>query len=258
MSGENERPVVCVKIGGRALEDASTVGGLAKEIVRLNDRYRCVTVHGGGAEISRISGVFGLSPEFRDGVRMTRREEMQVVDMVLAGLVNTSLVRAIGPKAVGVSGCDAGLFVGESIAPDSHTGHILEPDPHILNVLMGEGWIPVVSSVSASSEGVPLNINADEAALSVSRSLHAKCLVFISDIDGVLKDHSVVPVLFPSTVESAIREGVITGGMIPKVRASVAALNDGVDSISIGSFEHTGDLLDLIDGKRGSSIQKEQ
>ena len=249
---------LCIKIGGRALEEPSIALELAREVVALSERYRSVVVHGGGAEVSRVSKHFGLAPQFNDGVRLTSAAEMDVVDMVLRGSVNASLVRIVGTRAVGLGGCDGGLFTGVRIAEDSHTGRITDTNPALLELITDQGFVPIISSVSVDADRVALNINADEAALAVAVAFRADHLVFISDIEGVMQDGKTISVLTPRSVESAIEGDVITGGMIPKVRSSVSALEKGVGSIAIGSFEQFGDIENLIAGRRGSSIQKEQ
>ncbi len=251
-------PKLCIKIGGRALEEHSVALELSREIAALSERYRCVVVHGGGARVSKVSEHFGLAPKFVDGVRLTSVEEMDVVDMVLRGSVNASLVRMIGARAVGLAGCDGALFTGLRIAADSHTGRISEANPALLDLLTKSGYVPIVSSVSVDPERAALNINADEAALAIAVAFHSEYLVFISDIDGVMREGKIIPTMTRESIESAIEEGVITGGMIPKVRSSVSALERGIGSIAIGSFERFGDIENLIAGRRGSSIQKEQ
>jgi acetylglutamate kinase len=252
--GERILPTVCVKIGGRALEQQTGVRSLAREISRLLASYRCIVIHGGGAEVTRISGLFGLTPAFSDGVRLTTAEEMGIVDMVLAGSINTSLVRAIGVRAVGLTGCDGGIFTGERIAAESHTGRVVETRPELLRELTGAGWVPIISSVSTTAEGTPLNINADDAALAVARSIGAEYLVFVSDIPGIMDSGRVIDTITPDEAEAAIASGVITGGMIPKVRASAAALAAGVGRITIGSYDTDGDLAGFLEGRRGTSI----
>jgi len=252
-----KKPVLCIKIGGRALADSGCVAELATEIAELQASFRCIVVHGGGAEVTRISGRFGLAAEFREGIRMTSPAEMEVVDMVLAGSVNTALVRALGHLAVGLSGCDGATLTGERIAEDTHTGKVTGTDGRLLEELTASDWVPVVSSVSMDSNRTPLNINADEAALAISEALRADYLLFLSDIPGILEEGEVVHVMTPATTEDAIARGVISGGMIPKVRSSARALEAGVGTISIGSFEHHGDLAALIRGDRGSSIVQE-
>ena len=252
------QPTLCIKIGGRALEDRKNLASLATEILGLQSSYRCIVIHGGGAEVTRISGHFGLTPQFRDGVRLTTAEDMNIVDMVLAGSVNTSLVRAIGKDAVGLSGCDGGVFFGERISEDSHTGTVVETNIALLETLTSGGWIPVISSVSADSSGTALNINADDAALAIAQSIPAKALVFISDIPGILEDGTVIPSMTSVDTERAIDRGVISGGMIPKVRASAGALKAGVGAVSIGTFSAQGDIEALIDGRSGTKIVHEE
>ncbi len=249
-----ERSVLCIKIGGRAMGDPTCVAEFASEIAELRRSYRCVVVHGGGAEVTRVSSRYGLVAEFRDGIRMTSPEEMNVVDMVLAGSVNTALVRALAPAAVGLSGCDGGIFTGEAVADGSHTGRVVATDRRLLDDLTWAGWVPVISSVSMDADRKPLNINADEAALAVAEAIKARYLIFVSDIPGILDGEVVIGRMTPASAEDAISRGVISGGMIPKVRASARALEAGVGGIAIGSFERHGDLAALIEGTRGSSI----
>lgn len=250
----HDTPLICIKTGGRAMEDPDVAAQFSAELQSLATDIRFVVVHGGGAAVTRISTRFGLETRFRDGIRLTSAQEMEVVDMVLAGAVNTALVRSIGRRAVGLSGCDAGLFTGERISPDSHTGRVVATDTAIVESLTREGWVPVISSVSTTSDGTALNINADEAALAIARNVPAAKLIFMSDIPGILKNDEVIRRMTPSDTEAAIDQGVITGGMIPKVRASAGALEAGVGMVAIGRYQRTGDLASFIAGERGTSI----
>ena len=249
-----DKQVVCIKFGARALEAPRTVAEIATELGQLQTEYRCVVIHGGGAEVTKLSETFGITPQFRDGIRLTTADDMHIVDMVLAGSVNTSLVRALGKRAVGLSGCDGAIFIGERISKDSHTGRVVDTDPRLLDTLTDGGWIPVISSVSVDTEGTALNINADDAALAIAESIPAESLIFISDIPGILEDGVVVRSMTPDESEDAIARGVITEGMIPKVRASAGALRAGVGSVSIGSFDAAGDIKALADGTKGTRI----
>ncbi len=254
-------PILCIKIGGKALAESSVVGALAREMAEIESKMRCILIHGGGAEVSRVSTRFGFEPRFVDGVRMTTADEMDVVDMVLAGKVNKYLVRLLntaGVRAVGLSGNDGKLIIGERISPGSHTGRVAVCDPAVLQVLTDAGMVPVVCSTAMDGSGVGLNINADEAALAVARAIQAECMVFISDIPGVLKSETVLPKLTPLEVDNEIREGTIRGGMIPKTRSSVSALESGVGSIVIGSYTESGDLSRLISGSSGTKIVEEE
>ena len=251
---------ILIKIGGRAAADRSAFTHLAKEIIKLQDDCSFFFVHGGGAEVTKISSVFGLKAEFEDGVRKTTPDEMDVVDMVLAGKMNKYIVRIFaseGLKPVGISGCDGRIFTGNSVVEGSRTGSITASDPALLDLLSEGGYLPVISSVSMSEEGLALNINAGEAALAAAAAIGADKLIFISDIPGILEDAKVIPKLTPEGVKQKIKDGIISGGMIPKVESSVEALKNGVGSVIIGGYNSYGDLEGLIDGSLGSDITRD-
>ncbi len=251
------KDIVVVKTGGKAASDMGAMEALFKEMKALSSKYAFILVHGGGAELSRISKIFNLEPVFKDGVRLTTPPEMEIADMVLAGKMNKLLVRlgnASGCKAVGLSGCDGCIFTGKAVSDVSHTGKVTAVDASLLSLLLEQGYLPVVSSVSMEKEGKALNINADEAALAVSEAMKASKLFFISDIPGVLKDGKVITLLTEAQADAEIASEVISGGMIPKVRSSVKALKNGVKEISIGEYKVSGDLEKTIERKIGTSI----
>ena len=248
---------VLIKTGGRAASDEAALKALAAEMAALKNEYSFYFVHGGGAEVTRVSAVFGLEAVFENGVRKTSPEEMDVVDMVLAGKMNKYIVRlfqAEGLNAAGISGCDGAIFTGRPVAEGSRTGKVTAADPSMLKLLAGGGFLPVVSSVSMDSSGTALNINADEAALALAEALNADSLLFISDIPGILKNNEVIADLTPAQVEAEKDAGVITGGMIPKTESSVEALRAGVGSVIIGGYNAGGDLAKLLDGRLGTRI----
>lgn len=251
------KDIVVIKTGGKAASDINAMTELFREMKALSGTFSFVLVHGGGAELSRVSKVFSLEPVFKDGVRLTTPPEMEIADMVLAGKMNKELVRlgnSCGLDAVGLSGCDGKIFQGKALGEDSHTGKVSEVRPALLVQLLEAGYLPVVSSVSMETEGKALNINADEAALAVSSALKAAKLFFISDIPGVLKEGSVISLLTKEQSEAEIEAGVISGGMIPKVRSSVKAIEEGVREISIGEYKTAGDLDKTIKREIGTSI----
>lgn len=249
---------ICIKIGGRAATDEGPMKALVGEIAEMFETSKFVVVHGGGAEVTRISQALGYTSTFRDGVRMTSAEEMKVVDMVLSGLMNKSLVRrfqAAGVSAVGVSGSDGRLFTGEPLENTTHTGKITRVDAHLLELLLDNSYLPVVASTSMSNLGVPLNINADEAAFSIAAELPSDVLIFLSDTPGILtKDGSLIRALDQQSTRENIENGTITGGMIPKVRASLDALRAGVGSILIGQYSESGGLRRLLEGESGTRV----
>lgn len=251
------KDIVVIKTGGKAASDVNAMTELFREMKALSGTFNFVLVHGGGAELSRVSKVFNLEPVFKDGVRLTTPPEMEIADMVLAGKMNKELVRlgnSCGLDAVGLCGCDGSIFLGKALSDVSHTGKVTDVKPVLLVQLLENGYLPVVSSVSMEAGGKALNINADEAALAVSSALKAAKLFFISDIPGVLKDGSVISLLTKEQSEAEIEAGVISGGMIPKVRSSVKAIEEGVREISIGEYRNAGDLDKTIKREIGTSI----
>lgn len=254
----NESPkLVCIKIGGRAAADV-LMDSLVEEIARMSATIGFVLVHGGGAEVTRISRALGHSPIFRDGIRMTSPEEMEVVDMVLSGKMNKNLVRrfaASGVVAAGISGNDGALFVGKRLDDRTHTGRIDRVDTRLLRLLIEHSYLPVVASTSMTVDGIPLNINADEAAFSIAAALPSDLLVFLSDTAGILlKNGRLIPELTERTAAENIENGTITAGMIPKVRASLDALRAGVGGIIIGRYSASGALRKLLDGEIGTRV----
>jgi acetylglutamate kinase len=247
-----------IKIGGELAGNGNLLGQLATEIGRLQASHSCLLVHGGGAELSELMRRVGLEPVFKDGIRMTTASEMGYVDMVLSGQINKRLVRIFqsrGINAVGLSGSDGRLFLGSPIAQDSRTGRILGLDPALVELLMREGYFPVISSTSMDAERMEgLNINADSVAFKMASALRACFLIFISNIPGILKNGGPIPKLTMTEALKEIEEGTITAGMIPKVQASVEALEDGVERILIGEYKGSHDLERLVSGSIGTQI----
>jgi acetylglutamate kinase len=251
-----------IKVGGEISGDTSLAGSMALELEELQAKYLCLLVHGGGAELSGLMRRVGAEPRFRDGVRMTTPQEMAYVDMVLSGQVNKRLVRlfqATGINAVGLSGSDGRLFQGAPIAEGSRTGTITQVDTSLLELLLQEGYFPVVSPTSMDAEAKRgLNINADSVAFALAAELRARILVFISDIPGVLKDGQPIASLTITQAMAEIESGTITGGMIPKVQASAEALGRGVERIVIGEYRNANDLRRLVSGEIGTQIVSEK
>ena len=254
--------MIFVKIGGVVATDPELLTALLADFVRLRGEGKIlVLVHGGGKEVTSVSERFGLKAEFRDGIRVTSPEEMEVVDMVLGGKINIDLVRrarAAGLEAVGLGGQDGGLFTAQPRLidgkADSRTGHVVASRTRLLEVLSSGGYFPIVHSTSMDAEGHGLNINADEAAQELAIAAGAEALVFISDIAGVLKDGQVIPRLDEPALEAEIATGVIGGGMVPKVRSARQAVAAGVGKVVIGGYRSLGDLSKLLAGTSGTTI----
>jgi acetylglutamate kinase len=247
--------VVVVKYGGNALAGSSDHDALAlfaQDVVLMRQvGMRPVVVHGGGPQISDLMARLGKVTEFRDGLRVTDSETIDIARMVLIGQVNPQLVAAInvhGPLAVGVSGEDAGLI--KATARDERLGFVGDVEsinPTILLGLLDDGFIPVVATVGTDHTGQAYNINADTVANRVAVELGAQGLVLVSDVPGVMRDiHDPASRIGRLTIAEGrelITSGIVTKGMIPKLEESFAALSQGVRRIHILGKIGKGDLV---------------
>ena len=232
--------VVVVKYGGNALAGASEGDALAlfaQDIVLMHQvGMRPVVVHGGGPQISDLMTRLGKQTEFRNGLRVTDAETVDIVRMVLIGQVNPQLVAAInvhGPLAVGVSGEDAGLIRAVARDPElGFVGDVESINPMILRGLLDEEFIPVVATVGTDGSGQAYNINADTVAGAIAEALGAEKLVYLTDIEGlrrVVDDPStLIRQTTPEELDGLMADGTIAGGMIPKVESCVHAVRNGV------------------------------
>ena len=232
--------VVVVKYGGNALAGASEGDALAlfaQDIVLMHQvGMRPVVVHGGGPQINDLMQRLGKQAEFRNGLRVTDAETVDIVRMVLIGQVNPQLVAAInvhGPLAVGVSGEDAGLIRATARDPEmGFVGDVASINPTILTGLLDEEFIPVVATIGTDEHGQAYNINADTVAGAIAEALGAEKLVYLTDIEGlrrVIDDpSSLIRQTTPDELDALMADGTIAGGMIPKVESCVHAVRNGV------------------------------
>jgi len=232
--------VVVIKYGGNALAGASDSDALAlfaQDIVLMHQvGMRPVVVHGGGPQISALMARLGKKAEFRNGLRVTDAETVDIVRMVLIGQVNPQLVAAInvhGPLAVGVSGEDAGLIRAVARDPEmGFVGDVESINPMILRGLLDEEFIPVVATIGTDADGQAYNINADTVAGAIAEALGAEKLVYLTDIEGlrrVVDDAStLIRQTTPEELDALMADGTIAGGMIPKVESCVHAVRNGV------------------------------
>lgn len=233
------RNIIVVKYGGAALKDRGIRSRVLSRIARLSRRKPVVLVHGGGPEITAVFRKMGRRPRFIRGRRYTDRTAIAVVERVLSAEVNKALVADLwrkGAKPVGVSGRDGGLLPARKIPGLGFVGSPLPPRVRMLQVLLREGFLPVVSSIGCDSRGNPLNINADEAAAAIGVGLQAGRLIFLTDVPGVYDEKGrIFRRLSARQARDQIRRGAVTGGMIPKVEAALACLARGVKEVRIGS-----------------------
>ena len=229
--------VVVVKYGGAAMTDPDLAGLFAQDVVLMRSvGMRPVVVHGGGPQIGQLMQRLGMQPEFREGLRVTDADTLDVARMVLVGKVNRDIVSAInvhGPLAVGLSGEDAGLITASARAPElGYVGDVEAVNPGIIDRLLTEELVPVVATIGTDLEGQAYNINADTAAGAVAEALQAEKLVYLTDVAGVLRDvknpFSLIPYASADELDKLVADGVLTGGMIPKIASCAQAVRNGV------------------------------
>ena len=234
--------IVVVKYGGNAMINQELKEQVMEDIVLLwLTGVKVVLVHGGGPEISEMMNKLGKKAEFVDGLRVTDKETVDIVQMVLAGKINKSLVNYLesnGGKAMGISGMDGRLIEAKMKNPKlGYVGEIVKINIGAVEDLLNNGYIPVVSTVGCDKEGNSYNINADTAAAHIAGALNAKRLIMMTDIEGVLKDKddptTLIPEIKASEAKKLYDEGVISGGMIPKVECCVDAIAKGVKKVII-------------------------
>ncbi len=236
---------VVVKYGGRAMVSEELEKGVMTDCILLKlVGIHPVIVHGGGRDIDAMLARLGIETHFVHGQRVTDEETMEVVEMVLAGKVNkeiVSLINQLGGKGIGLSGKDAGLITAlPKVLPASvdqgvdlgHVGEVEQVNPEIIQTVKDEGYIPVIAPIGVGKDGKTYNINADYVAGAVAAALKANKLVLLTDVPGIFVDqedpNSLLSVIKAAEVPKLIGDGVIAGGMIPKVECCVHALENGV------------------------------
>ena len=242
--------ILVVKYGGNAMTSEKLKNSVAQDIVLLNlIGVRVVLIHGGGPEITEMLTRMGKETQFVDGLRVTDRETVDVAQMVLAGRINKNLVNLLeccGGSAIGLSGIDGHMIKAE--VRDERLGYVgkvtkIDPKP-VLDVLE-KGYIPVISTLGCDDEGNVYNINADTAAAKIAAALGAEGLITLTDIAGILQDKddpsTLISHIGVKDTERLIKEGVIVGGMIPKVECCAQAVRDGVRRVFIidGRIPHS-------------------
>ncbi|MUG99938.1 acetylglutamate kinase [Scytonema sp. UIC 10036] len=242
---------IVVKYGGAAMKDSNLKDKVIRDIVFLSCvGLRPILVHGGGPEINSWLDKLGIEPQFRNGLRVTDAPTMDVVEMVLVGRVNKEIVALInqaGGSAVGLCGKDGNLIKARPQGDEGigFVGEVNNVNIKILETLVNNGYIPVVSSVAADEIGQPYNINADTVAGEIAAALGAEKLILLTDTRGILKDYKDPSTLIPQVDIQEAREliatGVVSGGMIPKVNCCVRSLAQGVKAAHIidGRIPHS-------------------
>jgi acetylglutamate kinase len=269
--------IVVVKYGGNALASSSdtdpekaeseALASFANDIVLMSSvGIRPVVVHGGGPQIGALMARLGKTPEFRDGLRVTDAETLDIARMVLVGKVNRDIVAALnvhGPVAVGMSGEDGAFITAAERDPRlGFVGDVVSIDPTIIYRLVDEGLIPVVATIGADRAGQSYNINADTVAGALAEALEAEKLVFLTDVTGIraVRDDpdSVLSRTTPAELEQLVADGVVDGGMIPKVEACLRAVRGSVTSAHVldGRIPHAVLLEFLTEAGPGTMIEE--
>jgi acetylglutamate kinase len=264
---------IVVKYGGNAMTDERLQRSFAHDVVLLKlVGMNPVVVHGGGPQIEQVLARLGKKGEFVQGMRVTDAETMDVVEMVLGGMVNKDIVTLInqaGGKAVGLTGQDGAcirarkMLLASKDKPDERidigqVGEIASIDPSVINALESEGFIPVVAPIGVGEKGESYNINADLVAGKLAEVLRAEKLVLLTNTPGVLdKDGKLLTGLTPKKIDQLVAQGVISGGMLPKIGSAIDAARAGVKAVHIidGRVEHALLLEILTDEGVGTLIK---
>lgn len=234
--------IVVIKYGGSAMTDPALEESVIRDIVLLSYiGIKVVLVHGGGPAISKMLEKIGKTPEFRDGLRVTDSETMEIAQMVLTGKINKNLVKLLnkgGEKAIGLSGIDGGMLKAKQRDEKlGFVGDIVEINEKIILDVLEQGYIPVISTIGYDDEGNSYNINADTAAAGIAGKLKAECFISMTDIEGLLLDkddpESLINHLNVSDIPALEKQGIIKGGMLPKVHCCAEAIRRGVRKVFI-------------------------
>lgn len=251
------RPMV-IKVGGSLMDREDLLHTVIQDVLLMRFiGIRPVLVHGGGKHITQLMKRLGMEAVFVDGLRVTDTDTMEVTQMVLSGLINKNIVSNIareGGRAVGISGRDGGLILAKKMSGGvdlGHVGEIVKIQPDILHTLDKDDFIPVVSPIGSDAAGQSLNINADNVATEIAATLQAEKLIFLTDVNGVLRDikdpASVISRIRVNEIDRLEKDGIVSKGMIPKVRSAADALARGIHSIHIiGGTTNHSILLELL------------
>jgi acetylglutamate kinase len=251
---------IVVKMGGSLLTETGLLHRIIAQLAEIQDReHEVIVVHGGGKQIKHYLEQLGIPSQFHNGLRVTDSPTMEVVQMVVAGLVNKNIVSAFaknGRSAVGLCGGDGNSFVARKFVDvDGQSGYfdygfvgeVVKGDSRLVNVLLARRYFPVIACIGVGEEGAYYNVNADEMAAAVAIFCGAKRLIFLTDVSGVLDaENKVIHKLNRIQIEELRSLGVISQGMLPKTRACERALENGIDQINILGGQHQDCLTRVL------------
>lgn len=265
----DDKPLAVIKVGGDILLDESQRTGITTNILQLIEKnWHVVILHGGGPQVSAMQSRCGIQPRKVAGRRITSKEDLVLVKQVLCGQVNVdlvSLLQAQGANAFGCHGASGKLIVAEKRPPIrlsdgscdpvdfGEVGDVTEINTGLLRSLLAADQIPVIASLGINHNGEIYNINADTTVVQIARNMSAKLLIFVTSIGGIFKDISDPTSRFANlntvTAQQHINNGIIVGGMIPKVEEALSLLESGVDTIAIADVRNAEVFNSIIDGK---------
>ena len=257
---------IVIKYGGSVMEDKNLKKAFFRDIALLSSVGVCpVVIHGGGPEINIWLNKLEICPKFENGLRVTDQKTMDIVEMVLMGRVNKQIVRGInetGSLAVGISGLDGNLIQSRELGDGSHglVGEVTKINPELLDPLIDKGYIPVISSIGSTPEGISHNINADFVAGEVAAAINAEKLILLTDTPGILekKDNtnSLIKQINLKKAREFIKKEIVTKGMLPKTECCIRALAQGVKAAHIidGRIEHSLLLEIFTNSGKGTMI----
>ncbi|GIN62943.1 acetylglutamate kinase [Robertmurraya siralis] len=229
--------IILIKCGGSTLEELSAE--FFKSLQELKKQnYRIVIIHGGGPDINQMLGQLNVQAEYVNGLRKTTAEILEVVELVLAGKTNRRLVHMLEShklSALGLNGSDAGLLKGCYLNKEElgYVGEITEVNGELIDSILAQGIIPVITPIAITNAGIKLNVNADYAAAAVANALKVEQCLFVTDVEGIMVNGAVQEILPAEEVENLIASGEIYGGMIPKVTSALSVLQKGIESVRI-------------------------
>ena len=253
--------IIVIKYGGSAMTDEKLKRSVMNDVSVLSALgIKVVLVHGGGPEISDISKRMGIAPRFVNGLRYTDRDTAEIARMALAGKVNKSLVdllQSAGCKAVGLCGEDGHMLRCEMISRElGYVGRIVNVDTRIIDDVLGLGYVPVISPIGFDGDGNIYNINADTAAAAIAGAIGAESLILMTDIKGLLEDKddpdSLIKKVYVSDIPALVKQGIISGGMIPKIECCKEAIRRGVNKVFITDGRVYHSILVEILSEEGS------
>ena len=257
---------IVIKYGGSIMEEEHLKNAFFLDIALLSSVGVCpIVIHGGGPEINIWLNKLDISPKFKNGLRVTDQRTMEIVEMVLMGRVNKQIVRGIndtGALAVGVSGLDGNLVQSRQLGDGSHglVGEVTKINPELLDPLISNGYIPVISSIGSTLDGISHNINADFVAGEIAAAINAEKLILLTDTPGILKKtdkkESLLKQINLKDARKLIEQEIVNGGMLPKTECCIRALAQGVKAAHIidGRVEHSLLLEIFTNSGKGTMI----